>query len=83
MVSLSNHARFAFYGRLQLVLIRCRQTANQGFNALGRNGKSFRIIAWSGRAPYSQISKASAWRTAFPCAGPYHLMSIPLTADVG
>ena len=51
--------------------------------AFGKNGNSFRIIASSGRAPYSQISNASACRTALPCSSPYHLTSAARTAAFG
>ena len=49
----------------------------------GRNGNSFRIRASSGRVPYSQISNASACRTALPFSAPYHFTSAARTAGFG
>ena len=44
----------------------CALTCEPTVAAYGKNGNSFRIRASSGRVPYSQISNASACRTALP-----------------
>src|SRR4029453_3808259 len=49
----------------------------------GKKGNSARTSASEGRRPYSQISKASAYRMPFAFSGPYHLASAVRTAGAG